>query len=295
MEKQSNNNRLVFWWKNFITILSIGILWLFIFLIVFIAEGQACNVSVFEAIPKLRTLPYEIMVFYKPGEKRSEKMLKKVEALKGKDIENVNVEFKKYDYNKLIKEKDQGGEDILKFYKVKKIPLLVITSPLGRPVLRFKNKIIVKEFKMIFDSPARKKIRESLKKTPAIFVCVAGKKAKDRKKLFKNIEKCSDLCKEFFKVDMSIVEIDPGNIEERYLLNILGLKKNLKKATAFIIIGKGRRILMPITAETKTEEIVETLQILASPCSCNTPQIFKGEDILMERKQRDEQKWGEHE
>jgi hypothetical protein len=44
---------------------------------------------------------------------------------------------------------------------------------------------------------------------------------------------------------------------------------------------------MPIIAESKEEDIIETIQILASPCSCNIPEIFKGEDILMKREAED--------
>ena len=242
------------------------------------SRATGCDDTVGEISKTLDRENYFVFFLYEKTTKETEAISKKVEEIVNKYAGSVNLDFQSSQLDKLEKEEkkiivDDNG--------VKKFPVSLLVTPGGKLLYKKEEALTEKELKKHIYSPMKKEILKSLKKYEAVVLFIAGEKAKDRKKVLKNTKKAAKVSEDVISGKVKIIELDPGDKKEEYLLKNLEIPPTKDKIFIIMVFGRGKAVY-PLKDNISATNIADYIQILSHNCSCGFPWHRVGQDLLMD-------------
>jgi len=235
--------------------------------------------------------------------------LAKDEGLKkvfGKPAKVANVVFTSVDASK------DYQKFILKHYQVEKgqAPVTLVVSPEDTVITRVPGLASGEKLGEVFSSPAKEKIAKELAKNKVVFLLFCNRETKHAKEIRKAAKEAQDVLKNFSwslpptmgpdgkstpgaveRCSAGMVEVDPKDKKEAFLLKNLGIPAELEEATVMVAFGSGFVVRDKLAWEMSADYLIGIVQVLAGPCLCTmSPEMIVGNTLLLLQEKREKKK-----
>lgn len=207
---------------------------------------------------------YLFLYFYKRGSRDSKKMSRVIEKAKKKWSAKAN--FVNIDVN------DKTEKNIIDLYRVKKVSLTLVIAPNGAITSGFSGVVDLESLEKSFISPKMAEIIKAIQERKTIFLCLLNEKTKYSKEVLKTAQAAKDMLRGIAE----LVQVDPSDKQEKYLLSQLRVEPDIDSATTVVIAPTGI-VADKFTGKITKRDLFNSFQkILAREQGCGEPTATGG-------------------